>query len=409
MDIKKAKIIKIAVLSISSIILIVACSMIAYAIIGNNQKPGSNIQPSNDTDAIVDETTNQNKLMYGGDAPVYVTIFSHNEDSWSSVVNTKTKYEQYRAGLLQRIDLLESYGIEWDWQSDQPVVQAMVDYESDPALTAQTDGKNILVYMHDLGISLDPHAHTNNYADIAYLIEKLGAKASSVIGGLAYIECGREHLGFLDFTNWHEVIELQDDGFIYGSDFPQATWEPKILSTPGMGGHWFDEYSSGVWRPGEEDDFYTDQGTNNIIYIGKGYAHDSLMIGETHASGAVVHSTNGQYIKELVKNIENGEFPTGTVGGEKYMYTASIHVRDTDIVSEGEGDEVVTVDGLKTVLDELAPLQAQGKIIYVTFEQAADIWQNEYNSVPWHVKLDDFKFYDEVYDQGKNYCTRPKR
>jgi hypothetical protein len=307
------------------------------------------------------------------------------------------------------VHLLADYGIEWDWQSDQPVVQAMVDYENDPALTSQTDGKNILVYMQDLGVSLDPHAHTNNYADIVYLMEQLGAHASSVIGGLTFVECGREFMGLADFMSWHDEIELQSDGHVYGSDFAQAKWKPEILSDPGMGGHWMDDFSTGVWRPGDEDDFYTDQGDGNIIYIGEGYPHDTTIIGQTQASGAQVYSSDGQYIKELVDMIKDGELPTGTIGGDKYMYTASLHVRDTDIVDESEGDETVTINGLKSVLDELKPYQERGEIIFVTYEQAADIWQNEYNSVPWSIDLSKFKFYKHVIDQAENYCSRPQR
>jgi len=369
----------------------------------NHEPESSNIDGQNTA-----TQTNPDELVYDGNTPVYVTIYSHNEDSWDTKVNTKEKYTEYRQELLNRVNLLADYGIEWDWQSDQPVVQAMVDYEDDAVLKSQTNGKNILAYMRDLGVSIDPHAHTNNYADIVYLIEQLGVDASHVIGGLKFIECGNEFMGFLNFLSWHDDIHLQSDGYIYGEDFSQAKWKPEILSVPGMGGHWFDEFNSGVWRPGDGDDFFTDQGAGNIIYVGKGYPHDTTIIGQTQASGAQVYSSNGQYIKELVDMIKDGELPTGTVDGDKYMYTASLHVRDTDIVDESKGDETVTLDGLKSVLDELKPYQERGEIIFVTYEQVVDIWQNEYNSVPWSIDLSKFKFYKHVIDQAESYCSRPR-
>lgn len=340
--------------------------------------------------------------VYSGSAPIYVTIYSHNEDSWESMVNTKVKYIKYREGLLDRIALLQEYGIEWDWQSDQPVIEAMLEYEDDSQLLSATGGKNILKYMNDLGISLDPHAHTNNYADIAHLITELGANPSQVIGGTVQVKCGSSYLNFLELDDWHKNIDLGADSLVHGEDYPDAVWDPKILSDPGMGGHFFDDWSSGVWQPGNSSDFYTHDPASDIVYVGEGYPHDATIIGPVHASDGEIHASDGQYIKELSEKIADKELPTGTKDGEKFMYTASLHVRDTAIVTESGG--TVTLDGLRSVLEELEPLRAEGKVIYLKFEDVVELWEQEYNSVPYRIDLTSFSFYDDVKLQAQEYC-----
>lgn len=373
----------------------------------NNSKMTGNQQQTNNQNQ---QNTNsleysEDELVYSGSAPVYITIYSHNEDSWEDLVNTQVKYEDYRQGLVDRAELLGSYGITWNWQTDQPVVEAMIKYENDPELLAKTDGKNILQFLQDNGASLDPHAHTNNYADIAFLMEKLSVKTSGVIGGTVVLDCGKEFLGFLDFQSWHKNIDLQDDGYVHGEDFSTARWKPTVLSDPGMGGHWFDDWSSGVWQPGDAEDFLTHNPVNEIIYIGEGYPHDATIISSEHASSSEVYNTDGQYIKELVKKIADKELPTGTKDGRRFIYTASIHVRDTDIVNDGTVP-VNTIEGVTRVMEELKPLKDSGRIIFADFETVAKIWQSEYNSVPWRIDLSSFSFYKETKEQAENFCEQ---
>jgi len=345
------------------------------------------------------------EYVYDGKAPIYVSVYSHNEDSWEGLVNTAAKYRSYRAGLVERADLLRSYDIPWDWQSDQPVIEAMIENEDDVDLLAATDGQNVLQYLESNGASIDPHAHTNNYADIAYLVERLGIQASGVIGGTVVNECGGNVLGFYDLAGWHKNVDIQDDGYVHGEDYPDALWKPTVLSDPGMGGHWFDDWSSGVWLPGDAEDFFVHDPNNEIVYIGEGYPHDASIIGPTHASGSIVHNADGQYIRELAEKIADNELPTGTKAGQRFMYTASIHMRDTDVVTDGD-TPTNTAEGLGRVLDELQPLRDAGKIIFVDFETAAETWRSKYGSVPWRIDLSTFSFYDEILEQGESYCSR---
>jgi hypothetical protein len=344
------------------------------------------------------------ELVYDKDAPVYVTVYSHNEDSWSYKVSTEDKYDKYRLGLIDRAELLASYGVEWNWQTDQPVIEAMIEYEDDPARRERTEGVNVLKYLSTLGVHFDPHAHKNNYADIAYLMEKeLGVEATNVIGGTIHVECGNEHLGFLDFDSWMENVEIMSDGYVHGKDYPEALWKPEILSDPGMGGHYFDDWHSGVWKPGDDDDFYSHFPSSDIVYIGEGYPHDNLLVGRYQASGSSIFANEGQYLKELTHMIDSGVLPTGTKDGKRFMYTASIHVRDTTVIEESE-EGIVTLEGLEVLMDELMPMEESGKIIFVDFEEAARIWEEEYESIPWKQNLTDHSFYSLVHDQAETYC-----
>ena len=346
-------------------------------------------------------------LVYDGSEPVFVTIYAHNEDSWASLIDTEQGYLFYRAGLIERAELLKGYDIEWDWQSDLPVIEAIEENDVFGApFMDETNGENVLVYIESLGVDIDPHVHTNNLADVAYLMEQLGASPSGVIGGSRYIECGRDHLDFLDFVSWRKMVGIESDGYVYGNVYPDAKWKPTILSGPAMGGHWFDDWTSGVWMPGDEDAFYDHDESNEIIYIGEGYPHDSTIIGSPQASGAEVYASDGSYIQELVEKITNGELATGTTGGDRFMYTASIHIRDIDVVRERGEEKANTVEGLSIVLDELEPLREAGLIEYVTFEQAASIWNNKYGAVPHQVNLEDFSFYEEVEGQARQYCKK---
>jgi len=85
------------------------------------------------------------------------------------------------------------------------------------------------------------------------------------------------------------------------------------------------------------------------------------------------------------------------------MYTASVHFRDKQTVRESD-TVVVTKDAIQEFIDILQPYVDQGDVIYVNFEEAARIWVEEYNGVPWQLSLESFSFYEEVKEQAEEYC-----
>ncbi len=331
--------------------------------------------------------------------PVYVTIYSHNEDTWEGWVGTRGKYFNFRANLVERLQLIAEYGAKLNWQTDLTVLEAMINYEDD-SLKTLTNSKNILQYMaEDMGFSVDPHGHLRhcNYADLAHLIRQLDIEPSGVIGGLPFVTCGTTHLGFQDLQDWHAEIGLGTEGVIRGWIYPEAEWRPTILSVPGMPGHWFDELSSGVWRPGNGDDFYTHQSGDGIVYVGQGYPHDKTNLGPTQASGAQIFAEQGAYIKELVEMVRDREI------SQDGMLTASIHIRDCIYVSDNAARVDVNT-GLREFLEEMKPLADAGEIVYVTYQEAVEMWETQYGGEPFRLNFDQFSIYDIVKDQAVASC-----
>ena len=380
---------------------------ILFGCLGNNQMPvgdnGSNKNIDNQIDqnhpTVIEKNETQTMpgtYEYDNNTPVYVTIYTHNEDGWEGEVGTKTKYLGYRTNLIDRLNLIHDYGAKLNWQSDWGVLLAMTQYEKEE-LWGDTNGKHIIEYMvDDLGFSADPHTHatTYNYADVAYLFELNNITPSGVIGGVATLGCEN---GKMIYNNWKEVTSLQDDGYVYGNIYPEAKWRPTILAVPAMPGHYFDEFSSGIWKPGT--DVIDNDPNGDVIYVGQGYPHNQNGLGITHASGALIHVENGDYIKELVEKIKNGEVPSGK------MYTASIHLQDKRINRDSLIEGGVDVnEGLQEILEELKPLADAGYIKYVTYQEAVDIWKTEYNEEPNRLGLESFSIYDESYATGQEHC-----
>jgi hypothetical protein len=354
----------------------------------------------------IEDDGNGGKYKYDGNTPVYVTLYSHNEDSWGPIVGTYEAYLSYRSNLVERLQIIKEYGAVINWQTDQVVIQAMVDYEpkvkkENPQAWAQTNNKNILRYMvEDMGNSVDPHAHKNSMADIAHLIQQLNVTPSKIIGGVRALDCGDSHRGFLDFVDWKKESDIGPDGIVRGKDFPQAEWKPNILTVAAMGGHWHDEMSSGVWRPGNnKDDFYTDQGPGNIILIGSGYTHDVTNNGPTNeASGATIFAENGAYIKELVDKITSGKVPSGK------LYTASVSIRDLEQIRFDPGDDVNVNEGLRKYLGELKPLYDKGLIKYMLYDDVAQKWLQDFDGEPYRLDIESFSMYEDIKAQTKEFC-----
>ena len=328
--------------------------------------------------------------------PVYVILESHNEDSWGPKVNRPEAYRAYRENLVERLDLIASYGGKLDWQSDYVVLEAMIKYETQPDLLAETDGVNILQYMEKLGFSIDPHVHTSNHADVAYLIEQLGVSAGSVIGGVEVFRCGDPLYAFSD---WHTILDLEADGTIRGVKYPEAEWTPTILSGAAFPGHWYGDYTSGVWRPGNGDAFYTDQPDGQIAIIGSGYPYDEWMIGEVHTGGSLVASRDAEYVKELIQNIQSGEAPSGQ------MYTAAFQIRDEMVVRD-EDEPLYVNENLALLLDELKPHVDAGEIVYVTFQEALQIWKDTYQSKPSQYVIENFSLYADIVANLQSHCRK---
>lgn len=282
-------------------------------------------------------------------APVWVAIFTHNEDphhpDTPDFLQDRTGYVAFRSALLQFAALLHEQDIRWNWQSDWNFLNGVIRYEieqADTSLLAQTAGKNVVRYLHeDLGVEIDPHSHENdgyNYADVAYLVRQTGVEPAPVVGGHIYHPEETQYQAWPRFTNG-----------ITGNRYPSMFWRPELLMGAGSGDHRHDPTASGMWRPASETDFFATGGTGIAAF------------------GNWTDDVSGlQSLMDLVSS--------GTLDRE-HAWTAGFSFNQSDLIQPGFIDTEV-----RPVLEQLKALQASGDIEFVQFTEALSRWQNEYDA-----------------------------
>ncbi|MDD3084213.1 MAG: hypothetical protein PHP82_04280, partial [Candidatus ainarchaeum sp.] len=322
---------------------------------------------------------------------VYVTWFSHNEKEgyWDSLIKDEQKYVLYREDLVEKIKLLHSYGIKLNWETDYIVVQAMQKWETGELLD-NTNGKNILKWMsEDMDVIIDPHRHPSNYsyADIAYEIKKAGIEPSGILGGFRIYECADPNIPMsFSQVDYMEESSINFDGTINGNVY-DYTWKVDILVQPANNGHTFDSWTTGVWRPDVNGDFFEHDPNGKFITIGQGYSHTKTLIGGTNSGGTKILYDGAEYVIELLSKIDSGELPS-----EK-IYTTSVHFRDTMIET--------TYEDIEKVLKEYEPLVESGKVIYADYDSVAKIWSEKYNEEPNLVSIKEFSIYDNIVEENE--------
>jgi len=281
---------------------------------------------------------------------VYVTMVSHNEtDSRYDRYDTLEGYLSLRNTLLQIAGLVQKYHAAWDFQSDWRFLEAVRKFET-ADIMSNTNGKNILRYLkEDIGVQTDCHSHEEggyNYADVAYLHELLGVPPTGVVGG------------FL----WQPPDNPQDwERFrrpLAGQRYPTYKWKANILWGGGTFQHrGEDETSSGIWRPLDKHHFREHDPKGNLIYVAVGPRVGSF------AAGAV---------KQLIQDIEGGVAPPGK------MYTVTFGFLELNFITRGQQYR----DEFESQLRELDKYAQQGKIQWVTLNEAVSIWQTKFDAMP---------------------------
>ena len=279
--------------------------------------------------------------------PIYVTIVMHNEDPPTNPDFTEDKetYLRWRNALVEFAKLVHRYGAAFDWQSEWCFLSAAAMYDVGEVV-ANTGGKNVVRYLRDLGVSIDPHSHERiyNYADVAELIRRLGVEPSQVVGGFLYWPPDNPQ-------GWEKFREP-----IRGRMFPGATWTGRILWGAGTAGHKGpDLFASGVWRPRDRYHFITHDPDSPLIYVGS-WRRTTMQAGG---------------LFELVELARRGELdPRG-------MYTAGIFVPQGLLVKD---DFVERFE--KEVLRPVAELAEGGLVRWATLPEIAEIWTRDYGSRP---------------------------
>lgn len=332
--------------------------------------------------------------------PVYVTLFSHNEEGgyWAQLAGNESTYRQYRENLVQKVLLVEQYGAAFDWQTSIDVLRAMGKWENSSLFTS-TNGKNIVRWMkEDKGVRIDTHTHAVNSADVAHELRGLGVEPTGVIGGFELFEpSGKRGVFKQTPLNSQAGLNIDADGKIRGRIHPESVLLPKIVVLPAMVGHVYDGFESGVWRPAK-DDYYVHDPGGSLIAIGSGYAPAANTIGPKNSGGSTIWYRGGEYIKELVGKIDSGELNRGKI------YTASVAMIDMPIAPGGTD----TYRGLKETLDALVELQKTGDIVYADYEKIAALWQEKYKGEPNIVSFKTFSRYPQYWEEVQKICWDAK-
>jgi hypothetical protein len=262
-------------------------------------------------------------------------LFTHIEDSSPAgtlgSTESRGSYTTLRGKLIELAERARSYDLQWSLQPDWKVLEAARLYE-DTALTASTNGKNFLRYLHeDLGVAIDPHSHESggyNYSDVAYLLDQLGVGGSTVIGG---------HIWDPSLTQFQSWDRFRVD--VVGEKYPDASWRGDLLIGAGTPNHVNDPIVTGVWRPVDRDHYFTDDPAGNIVSVGAW--HDDV-------AG----------VSALVDSDIDG------------FLTASWNIRPTSITAAGGIDQIES-----TVLRPLAALRDTGDIVAQDFPTLVGEWR----------------------------------
>jgi hypothetical protein len=279
----------------------------------------------------------------GGALPgrVHVILFTHIEDTTPAGAlgsqGSRDTYLALRAKLIEVAQRARAHDLRWVLQPDWKFLEAALMYE-DAATTASTNGKNLLRYLsEDLGVAIDPHSHESggyNYTDCAHLLELLEVGGSTVIGG---------HIWDPSLPQFQEWDRFRAP--VLGEHYPAASWRGDILIGAGTPNHVNDPLVSGIWRPRDRNDYFTDDPAGNIVSIGAW--HDGV-------AG----------VAELVALYANG-----TVAAD-VMLTASWNINPASITPPNGPQQIDD-----SVLTPIASMRDQGTVVVTDFTSLVAEWR----------------------------------
>jgi hypothetical protein len=278
--------------------------------------------------------------------PVYAVIFTHIEDNSPAGMlgsaQSRQNYLVIRGKLIEMGKLMQSKNIKWSFEPDWKILLAAIQYE-DAATMQSTNGKNVLRFLkEDLNVAIDPHSHESqgyNYTDVAHLLDSLSVGGSKVIGGHIWDP------SLPQFAEW--------DRFripVYGSKYPWAVWQGSILMGSGTPNHINDPLVSGVWRPKDRYNYFTDDPNGNIYCIGK-------------------YKEEVASINELIALYKNSIVDTSCI------LTSSFHINLAAMTAQ---NGLITIE--TTILNPLDSLRQLGEVEITDFTSLIESWKTRFNS-----------------------------
>lgn len=291
------------------------------------------------------------------DAPVYMTLVSHNEDN--SPWTTFSFYKPKRDLLVQLANTVQSKGAKWSFQSDWKFLLGVAMFDTG-SVVLNTNGKNLIKWMaEDKGVFCDPHSHEANgynYADVAYLHQQLGITPTKVVGGFLYDTV-------INGNNWEDL----DDGQ-YGRMYPFYFWQPDILWGGGTPLHVADPYPLGAWKPKSMADFYSHDTSKHLVLLAHGC--------KNHIEDTSNIFYNTETVRNIVRQIDNGR-----LSDSGFFPAYSIF---------NVGDLNATrVIKISQFIDSVNALTAGGRVQWKSLTQIYNIWNSTYNKRPYRIMCED--------------------
>jgi len=264
--------------------------------------------------------------------PIYVSIVVHNEES-AHYHDNPQRFVEERTALVDFVNMLVDNDVKLNWQSDWTFLRAIQLHDQG----YNTGGANIAQYIVDCGFEVDPHAHESqyNYADVAYLLDAIGVSPSTVAGG--FIAYPPENCLLEQF--WQPITSTID---------PAYSWTAEVLWGGGTSNHVDEEdlWASGIWKPQDNENFMTHDGSAPIAHIGK--------FGNTWED-----------LDRLIEYQQEGELYWN------HLYTATVFVRQADLTGPNFTSDFE---------QDLQLRKGAGNLEWVGLGELFGIWENDYNS-----------------------------
>ncbi|MBS3767118.1 MAG: hypothetical protein KGY75_03215 [Candidatus Cloacimonetes bacterium] len=296
--------------------------------------------------------------------PIYVTVAGHIESG--SYYAEPNIYAEYREKLLDFIAILQDYDIPFNLQIAYPFLKGAKDCETSDMME-ETENTNLVDYLAKYcNVEIDAHKGggwegegDDNYADVRYIGGLVTDEITETVGGVIW--------------NSQDQYERFGNGET-GELYPFFIWYPEILT---LGVHFDhhnsdfsnDDLTSGIWKPKRfDDEFLIHDEDASMVYVGPGMSCTDWF--DNQYGDYPPMETSANYIELLAEYLTNDKIPADK------MYTVTMSVPQSIIFFEDEHYK------LTDQFDAIAQLVEQGKVIYTTYTEVVDIWQNQYNSEP---------------------------
>lgn len=293
---------------------------------------------------------------------IYLTYVSQNErdphEECTSVVTTKSGYENNRSATVDLVNMIKQKGAALSFQTDWQYISAAQKWDS-TELKSNTGGLDVIKWIGTTDpahISVEAHAHEDqgtpryNLADVVnWIVNQEGLPDQRVVGGFTFYPASEQ-----DWTKFREPY--------YGNIYSIYRWQAGIMwgaSEKNNAGN--NSSDSGIWRPQDANNFYKDDRSQNLVYVGGQNMWD-----------------------QMLEKLNNAQLMPG------HMYT------ETQFISQCAINDN-SLDTYSSQIDQVAGEVKKGNMVWATLPEMVRVWREEYESVP------------TIYQQENSLVTIPEQ